>query len=99
MRSSLPAGESEILGDICKMIFTVYILKSLKDGKRYIGYTKNLYRRLSEHNSGGCKSTRNRRPLELVYHEDYDSKTEAMKRERFFKSTSGRVFLQSTLQV
>ncbi|MGA2668243.1 MAG: GIY-YIG nuclease family protein [Ignavibacteria bacterium] len=81
------------------MIFTVYILKSLKDGKRYIGYTKNLHRRLYEHNSGGCKSTRNRRPLEIVYHEEYDSKSEAMMRERFFKSSKGRIFLRSTVQV
>jgi putative endonuclease len=76
------------------MVYTVYVLRSLRDGKRYIGYTKNLSRRLFEHNSGGCKSTKNRKPLELVYKEDYSNKSEAMERERFFKTTKGRAYME-----
>ncbi len=74
--------------------YYVYVLRSLKDGRRYIGSTGNLERRLSEHDRGLVKSTRHRRPLELVYHEVFDSKEEAQERERFFKSGKGREYLQ-----
>ena len=68
------------------MKWYVYILRSLRDGKYYIGYTSNLERRLEEHNSGRQRSTRHRVPFELVYYEEYESKSEAMKRERQLKS-------------
>ncbi len=71
------------------MKWYVYILRSLRDGKYYIGYTSNLERRLKEHNSGRQRSTRNRAPFELVYYEEYESKSEAMKRERQLKSYKG----------
>lgn len=77
------------------MTYYVYILKSLKDSKRYIGMTSDLNRRLSEHNSGKVKSTKNRRPLELIYTEEFISKEEALNRETFFKSGKGREFLKS----
>ncbi|MBS3946272.1 MAG: GIY-YIG nuclease family protein [Melioribacter sp.] len=76
-------------------MFTVYILRSLKDNKRYIGFTDNLDRRVSEHNSGRVTSTKNRRPLILIYTEQFEGKNEAMKREKFFKSHQGRNFLIS----
>jgi len=76
-------------------MFTVYVLKSRKDGKRYIGFTSDLERRLSEHNSGMVKSTRNRKPFDLIYTETFTKKSEAMKREKFFKSGKGREFLNS----
>ena len=62
------------------MTYTVYILISLKDSKRYIGMTSDLNRRLNEHNSGKVKSTKNRRPMKLIYTEEFDSKEDAMKR-------------------
>jgi putative endonuclease len=76
-------------------MFTVYILRSQLDNKRYIGFTDNLDRRISEHNSGRVASTKNRRPLYLTYTESFGSKDEAMKREKFFKSHLGRNFLSS----
>ncbi len=76
-------------------MFTVYLLKSLKDGKRYIGMTSNLVRRLAEHKNGKVKSTKNRRPLELIYSEEFETKSEASDREHFFKTSSGRSFLKS----
>ncbi|MCL4377576.1 MAG: GIY-YIG nuclease family protein [Actinobacteria bacterium] len=75
-------------------MYFVYVLRSLKDNKRYIGFTDNLERRLTEHNSGKVKSTKNRKPLELIYHEEYTDKFEAMNREKFFKSGRGREFLK-----
>lgn len=76
-------------------MYTVYILLSEKDNKRYIGFTDNLVRRLFEHNSGLVKSTKNRKPLKLIYTEQFENKSDAMNRERFFKSGFGRSFLKN----
>ena len=71
--------------------YCVYILRSLKDGRLYTGYTTNLENRLRDHNTGHTKSLINRRPLELVYYEKFRTKKEAMDRERFFKTPEGGV--------
>jgi len=76
-------------------MFIVYVLRSEKDNKRYVGFTENLTRRLFEHNSGLVTSTKNRRPFKLIYTEQFENKQEAMKREKFFKSHQGRNFLDS----
>ena len=73
----------------------VYVLKSLKDQKRYIGLTNNIKVRLSQHNSGKVTATRNRIPLVLIYLEEYDNRTEAAQREKFLKSGKGREFLSN----
>jgi putative endonuclease len=70
-------------------MYYVYILISLKDNKRYFGFTKNLERRLFEHNAGLVKSTRNRRPLRIIHMEKFDSKEEALKREKELKKKKG----------
>jgi len=61
----------------------VYILKSLKNGRLYTGSTGDIERRLSEHNNGQTKYTSRTGPYELIYKEDYDTKLEATRRERF----------------
>jgi len=79
-------------------MFTVYVLKSSVSGKRYVGYTeKPVLLRLSEHNSGSNKWTRNQKPLTLIYKEEFNNKTEARKREIFLKSGQGRKFLDNIL--
>lgn len=75
-------------------MFYVYILRSEKDGKRYIGFTANLERRFLEHQTGSVTSTKNRRPLQLIYTETFSDKLEAEKREIFFKSGQGRAQLK-----
>lgn len=63
----------------------VYILKC-SDNTLYTGYTNDLTNRLKAHNNGnGAKYTRGRLPVELVYFEQYETKSEAMKREYFIK--------------
>lgn len=74
-------------------MFTVYILKSLRDQKRYIGFTENLERRLHEHNSGLVKSTKHRQLLILIHTENFDTKREAEDKERFYKTGKGKEFL------
>ncbi|MBI6874081.1 GIY-YIG nuclease family protein [Clostridium aciditolerans] len=69
----------------------VYILKC-KDGSLYTGYTNNLERRIKTHNNGkGAKYTRCRLPVELVYYESYETKSDAMKREYCIKQMSREV--------
>ena len=58
-----------------------YILRCT-DGTYYTGWTNNLEKRLAAHNAGvASKYTRSRRPVELVYHERFETKEEAMGRE------------------
>ncbi|MGN9165378.1 GIY-YIG nuclease family protein [Tissierellaceae bacterium HCP3S3_D8] len=67
-------------------MFYVYILRC-NDNTLYTGYTVNLDKRIQKHNRGlGAKYTRGRLPVELVYFEEVDSKSEALKREYFIKS-------------
>jgi putative endonuclease len=69
--------------------FFVYILESESTGKHYIGCTHDLANRLAEHNRGIVHSTKAYRPYKIFYTEEYTSKTEALKRERFLKSPGG----------
>jgi putative endonuclease len=66
----------------------VYLLRC-SDDTLYCGWTTDLEKRLDAHNNGsGAKYTRSRRPMELVYFEEYDSKEEAMSREWKIKQMS-----------
>lgn len=80
------------------MGYGVYVLVSLKNNKRYVGYTsKDPKVRLEEHNRGCGTWTRRNRPFELVYHEEYSSSREAKARERFLKGSQGRKFLDTII--
>lgn len=66
-------------------MFYVYILRCIDD-TLYTGFTVNLEKRIDTHNKGkGAKYTRGRIPVELVYKEEYSTKSEALKREYFLK--------------
>lgn len=79
-------------------MYFVYVLKSLKNNKRYIGYTsKNPQERLKEHNKGDNSWTRQDRLFKLIYREKHSTKSEAIKGERFLKSGKGREFLDRIL--
>ena len=75
------------------MFYYVYVLESLKDGDRYIGFTNNLKRRLIEHNKGLSFSTEFRRPFKLIYFEGCVNINDAKRREGYLKTTQGRRFL------
>ncbi len=72
-----------------KMCYYVYILRSLKDQRNYVGITQNVEIRLKQHNWGKVRSTKSRRPLKLIVLEKYSTKTEALKREKYLKSYKG----------
>lgn len=68
----------------------VYVLQSEKTEQLYTGFTSDLEHRVGQHDAGITKSTKNRGPWRLVYQEQYDSRAEAMRREKFLKSGKGR---------
>jgi putative endonuclease len=57
--------------------------------------TKDLAKRLKEHNSGKTKSNKAFIPWEIIYTEEFNSQEEALKREKYLKSGSGREFLKT----
>lgn len=79
-------------------MYYVYVLQSAKDAGLYIGHTRNLRRRFEEHQDGKSRSTRGRRPLELIYYEAYRMIQDAEGRERFLKSGAGRRFIDNQLK-
>ena len=72
-----------------------YILKSLKDQSYYYGSTENIIQRLKVHNSGKVRYTKGHRPYILHYYEIFNTRQEAMRREKFFKSIDGYIYLKS----
>jgi len=74
-------------------MFTVYVLQSVK-GKQYTGYTSDLGRRLLEHNSCLCKTTKADEDWQVIYAEEFTSRGEAIKRERWLKTGIGREFIE-----
>jgi putative endonuclease len=75
-------------------VFYVYILHSKKDSKRYIGMTSDIERRIFEHNSGLVKSTKNRRPFELIHYETFETKSDALSFEKKLKQRKGKINVQ-----
>ncbi len=73
-------------------MYSIYILLSKRDGRLYVGCTSDVDERIIRHNNGHVKATKFRRPLELIYKEEFVDKSEAFSRERFFKSLwSGKI--------
>jgi len=66
-------------------MFYVYVLKSAKDKKLYMGSTNDLKRRLLEHNTGKVASTKGRAPFHVRYYEAYESEDDARAREASLK--------------
>ena len=79
-------------------MFYTYVLQSKKDDKLYFGYTKDLTQRFEQHAKGQVESTKNRRPLKLIYYEACCDEQDALQREKYFKSYRGRQFLKNRLK-
>ena len=77
------------------MPYFVYVLRSKVTGASYVGHTNNLEKRLHEHNNGTSASTRGNRPWGLVYQEEFPTRSEAVRREKYFKSVQGRIELKT----
>ncbi|MBA4411620.1 MAG: GIY-YIG nuclease family protein [Bacteroidota bacterium] len=78
--------------------YFVYILQSITDNNFYTGYTKDLKRRFEEHTQGKVPSTKERRPLKLVYFEACLSQQDATYREKYLKTFYGKMFIRNRLK-
>jgi putative endonuclease len=81
--------------------FWVYVIVSETTSRRYVGQTDNLDRRVAEHN---CKdhnprkhTSRNAGPWRLVHREAFDTRSEAVRRERWLKTGIGRAWLDKNI--
>ena len=79
-------------------MYYTYVLKSAKDGAFYTGYTKDLKLRFEEHRKGAVESTKDRRPLKLVYYEACLNQQDATHREKYLKTHLGKMFLKNRLK-
>lgn len=75
-----------------------YVLHSRKDNQLYTGSTKNLKLRFQQHTQGKVDSTKDRRPLRLIYYEACLNEDDARRREHTLKSYRGKMFLRRRLK-
>lgn len=88
----LPAGRQEH-----ELYYTYVIL--CDDGSYYKGFTKNLEQRYQQHLSGnGAEHTKKHKPVKIVYYETFNTEKEAVEREKYLKSGSGREWLSNKLK-
>lgn len=79
-------------------MYYVYVLYSLVDNKFYTGYTKNVEKRVIEHNSKKVTSTKHRAPFVLVYYEACLNEKDALHREKYLKTTYGKRYIKNRLK-
>ena len=78
-------------------VYFAYVIKSKNRDYFYKGHCKDLQKRLLEHNAGMTVSIRPYIPFEIVYCEEFQTLSEAIKREKYFKTSRGREFLRNKL--
>ncbi len=88
--ASLRSAERESLPLRSILMYYLYILYSLSHRRTYVGQTDDREIRLQQHNSGKVRSTKAFRPWVMVYSEAYETRADALAREKWFKSTTGR---------
>jgi len=79
-------------------MYYVYILKSEKDKNFYVGYSKDLKKRVKEHNDGKVPSTKKRIPFNLVYYEASLNQQDATHREKYLKTSWGKKYIKNRLK-
>jgi putative endonuclease len=79
-------------------MYYTYVLQSRRDGKFYVGYTRDLKQRLEQHMKGRVGSTRKIVPLQLIHYEACLGKDDAIRREKYLKTYHGKMFLRNRLK-
>ena len=79
-------------------MYYTYVLQSLEDNQFYAGFTENLKLRFEHHSRGRVESTRQRRPLKLIYYEACLDVADARRREKYFKTYYGKMFIKRRLK-
>ncbi|XZF15440.1 GIY-YIG nuclease family protein [Chitinophagaceae bacterium MMS25-I14] len=79
-------------------MFFAYVIESIPfPGYFYKGHCKDIELRLKEHNSSKTKSNKHYAPFRIVYFEKFETITEAVLREKYWKTAAGRRYLQKFL--
>jgi putative endonuclease len=78
-------------------MYYAYVIQSSIDGSFYKGHCQDREMRLKQHNSGKTKSIKHKIPFMMIYSEEFTTKEEAIKREKYFKTAAGRRFLKKKL--
>jgi putative endonuclease len=79
-------------------MYYVYVLRSEIDNNTYVGYSKDLENRIQQHTEGLVTSTKNRRPLHLIYYEACLNQQDATHREKYLKTSWGKRYIKSRLK-
>lgn len=79
-------------------MFYTYVLQNEVDENFYSGFTQDLKLRFDQHNKGYVESTKDRRPLKLIYYEACLNQDDALKRERYFKTYNGKRFIHKRIK-
>lgn len=79
-------------------MFYTYVLKSKKDQRLYIGFSSNLKKRIDDHRNGRVVSTKHRRSFDLIFYEAFKDKKDALRREKYLKSSKGKSTLRLMLR-
>jgi putative endonuclease len=88
--------QAGILGEATKYtdcLYYTYVIKSVAQHYYYKGHCADLQKRINEHNSGKTSSIRKYIPFVLVYVEEFETRAEAIAREKYFKTGAGRRYL------
>lgn len=79
-------------------MYYTYLLRSVKTSAFYVGFTEDFNKRIKAHNAGEVPSTKPTKPWEIIYLEGYLNKKDALGREKFLKSGSGKKYLRKQLK-
>ena len=79
-------------------MYYVYLLQSLKNSKWYTGFTKDLQKRILEHNKAKNFATKSKVPYKLIYYEACINEKDAKAREKYLKSGMGKRYLKNRLK-
>ena len=79
-------------------MYYTYVLWDAQGKRFYIGYTENIRRRIAEHLSGKNHTTLRYESYHLIFYEAFISKDDAVRREKYFKTTKGRTALRLMLR-
>ena len=86
-----------LLRGVFPPMFYAYVIRSSK-GRLYTGHTRDMIQRLSEYNSGLCKTTSTDTQWKIIYSEEFPTRGEAMKHEKWLKTGVGRDLIRKTLR-
>jgi putative endonuclease len=78
--------------------YFAYVIYSQSHNKFYKGHCEDLIKRLAQHNNGKTKSTKAFAPWKIVYYESFETREQAINREKYFKTAAGRRFLKKVIR-